>query len=280
MEREVKTIQYIEFIYEGTSRLERVESRDPLLVDNFDNKVGFRYFDTYEVDLDDETLSGALRRNASGMYYFGTRRKNADGKEIIACDCGVEIDQIGKNDVTIEELLKMQRKEKDSQIHIDRKSFFKGVAKVLSIFERQEYKFESHISAKATALNYSHSFTGNSENHYSITLNGTPIIMDSRVGKLMDDKGVIDCSDIDMTIDFATVTGLAEPLYEDYPYLRDLIDKMRIEVLLNGSLNERDILSIARKYALERLDNVQKEEVVKGLLEEEKKISLEQKRPQ
>lgn len=147
---------------------------------------------------------------------------------------------------------KEKAKKRDQRLYLDRETLFNGITFILNCFEGSGFEFKKTFSANTRYLHSFNEYVGESYATYKIVRGEETILKDMREAYQMED-GKVYVGDKKMNLDFTQVVDLLEPLYTSYPYLKGIIDKMRIAILLDGSIDEMDILNLARDYVLEGL---------------------------
>ncbi|HBA37683.1 MAG TPA: hypothetical protein DCY94_03085 [Firmicutes bacterium] len=177
------------------------------------------------------------------------------------------------------------RIERDKKIYIDRATLFNGITLILNCFEGTEFEFKKNYSAKTRHLQHSGQWIGDSYITYKIVREDETVLEDTRYGYTMEDDGV-KVGDKKINLDFVEVVNLLGQLCTKYPYLKGIIDKMRIAILLDGQIDEFDILNLARDYVIagegmadvtEYLASMQSHNAIKILSTLGRTIELKQK---
>lgn len=256
---------YVEKIYNrsqidanGGREVCRVESRDPLMIDEEKDLIGFRFFDVKKTKHDDNHKDdfGPLT-NYSGMFYFGERVAYrdlifaADGdfikklqldymnrfelSEAIFCEkSGRVISCINEDDKTIEEVKIERVNEQANAIFISQKDFLSGIGCVL---EANGNYIDAITSDVVCPI--SDTITGDSVDSmisivrtYDLYVNGYKTISSS--GIINDDRlGLISR---DTYFRLSDAETLVSPLYQEFPYLEGTMYKLKL-ALANGSDN-------------------------------------------
>lgn len=186
----------------------------------------------------------------------------------------------------LDESKKQTRRERDKKIYIDRATLFKGITLILNCFEGSGFEFKKYYGSKTRHLEHSGEWIGHSTITYRIERDGDIVLEEERRGYEMDKNNCVHCTDKQIIIDFTEVADLLDPLYVRYPYLKGIVDKMRIAILLEGLIDEFDMLNLAREYVLqgeglidvtEYLKSMQSHNAVEILNIIDRRIELKQK---
>lgn len=248
-------VHYIEKIYNRREddindgiEICRVNSRDPLAVEEEKGLVGFRFFD---VDVDRyqnwDVVNFGYAKNYSGMYYFGKRltyrelfsQALKDPIKSLQLDylnrCGVEeaifceasgkiISHINEDDRTIDEVKVALVEEQASSIFITHQQFFNTIASSIEEHERKNESFVDVIVSGSvcplcemeipdvdsmSAIIRTYDFYVGENKEFS----SSTIIPGDKIGNLGQET----------YFSLREALDIINPLYQDYPYLEEAI---------------------------------------------------------
>lgn len=258
----IELIHYVEKIYPNRgSVIEKINKRDPLTIIN-DGANGFRFFDV----LRSKSTIEENRTNVSEMYYFGERKLIDDGSDdmildnsnsIIICDNGSVIEDLGEDDLTIEEYNVSALIEEENGIIVERKSILEGLAKVLKEFENDDFYFKENVDIvedEHTSENID-AWWIETKRTYSIYLADSELVNHTMISSTnVYYNGTI--STMENQDSFACFSEIREalmPIIGNYPYLLWFLDQIKFLVQnTDGKIDEATILDLADEY----LDNI------------------------
>lgn len=243
--------------------ISRVDSRNPLLIEEEKGLIGFRFFDMEERNTNECSFCDLeCQLNYSGMYYFGERityksldlvdgdflkklqfdyLSRFDLEEAIFCGkTGKVISVIAPEDKTIEEVKNEEVSKKASTIFINQKQFFVKLEEVLQLHGNDVDVVVSDVIWPIADV-----ITGDSIDDMSSivriydlyvdeykVLGSSAIVNDDRMGLF----------DKDTYIRLCDALNLVSSLYQEFPYLEKMMydfkvklwDKVREESIINN----------------------------------------------
>lgn len=265
MKQSVKEIGLEKFYFDGKNNETRTEislvsNRDPLFVEYEDNLIGFRFFNKLSITDDGEPVFFGTF-DYSGKYYFGDRmaKNNSDDSlqediitqlqreyldrngldSAIFCKCGAIITSIRECDQTVDEVRKQRMLENDEVLKtfINQSDFIEGIARVLelhgnnvtvTISDTREVVSDMDVLGDVTAV----------IRNYSIYVD--------EYRKLSFDGVVPNVTCLgnegqDTYCKVGDVSQVLKPLYAEYPYLSDAMDRLKTAVAYGEC---EDIISV------------------------------------
>lgn len=261
----VVEIHYIEKVYSrwkddinGDVEICRVNSRNPLAVEEEKGLVGFRFFDVE----DDEYISGyridsSYPKNYSGMYYFGKRltyrtlfyQALKDPMKRLELDylnrCGVDeaifcensgkiISHISEGDRTIDEVKIALVEENASSIFITHQQFFNDIACSIEEHESRSGRnslVDIIVSESMCLLCDMEIFDINSMDAIIRTydfyvgenkeFSSSTIVSSDKMGNLKQET----------YFSLRDALNIIHPLYQDYPYLESAMYELKLSLV-------------------------------------------------
>ncbi len=247
-----------------------VESRDPLLVIEEKDLVGFRFFDVGEM----VSKSGRVRNfipanNYSGMYYFGKRLSyqnlfldaktdpikklqldylNKYGiEEAIFCEnAGKIVSCIHAGDKTIDEAKLERVDEQADTIFISQSKFFEGLAGCIEEHEGKTDDPDREINVIVSEVVCPLCDVGVPGMESDTAIVRTYDLYIGKHKKMSSSSVVkgdnVGCLGCDSHISLKDACCLVRPMYQNYPYLKDAIDDMKM-AYANGEIHSEEAIT-------------------------------------
>lgn len=247
-----------EFDGSGGFEVYKVDSRDPLMIPEEKNLIGFRFFEVEEMTVDgNHKISLEPMKNYSGMYYFGERVTYKDligvadtdflkrlqldylnrfeVEEAIFCEnAGRVISCIAPEDKTIDEAKIERINEEANTIFINQKHFLEGVATLLEANHNNvDIVMSDVLSPIADCLTgEAVDDMGDVIRTYDVYINGYKSI--SSLGIVGDNR--LGLYDRDTYFRLDTAETLIGSLYQEFPYLEGAMHDLKLALA-----SDRDI---------------------------------------
>lgn len=233
-------------------KIEKVLERDPLAVSYEDNLVGFRFFDVLQTMVGGRVVSSDSPINYSPKYYFGDRLsyrellmlgdddfirnlqlQYLDRKELeeaIFCKCGVIIDFCDSEDMTIDEAKLSELEKRKRQIMINQSEFFNGLGELLDSNTRSDVTLTVSEVMEPVVLDEELCDDEAIVREYLLYVDkylltsSFGIVQAKRLGNMSQDT-YFSLENADKAI---------KPLYEEYPYLRKIMNDYKLTISNNG----------------------------------------------
>lgn len=227
--------------------LSSADSLDPLDVEYTNGIMGFQFFD---LTIDDDGKIGDQRVNCSPTYFFGRRitlddvegvycsvdlMKNylrAKGlKEAIFCNNGRIIQDPTERTMTIDEYRNSLTKEQEEKCVFNESDFFNGLAQVLCALKND---ITYMVNDEYWPLTEDIDFDDEEENvvvrTYTIYEQEEKLISKSSIVKTKN----LGATNIPTLINLNTAMEIVKPLYQEHPYLKEIMTKFRERVITTG----------------------------------------------
>lgn len=250
----VDVLHYAEKVFNNRpADVSLVNSRDPLMVGEEKDLIGFRFFDVVQNFRGQEEIT-----NYSGMYYFGSRISYKDLvleqddfikrmqldylsrlgiEEAIFCEkAGKVISTISVSDKTIEEVRLERINEQVRNIDVNQKEFLNTLITTLEehgndvdiiTSEVLEFLCDLEIDPEIDAIEAI-------IRTYDLYVNGykaastSAVVGDLKIGSYERETYFKLSDSVDMV----------SPLYQEYPYLEKMMDKVKLAISDEDSLAE------------------------------------------